>query len=155
MSSTESVVNFTGTPAGCDNYQWDASRSDVALAGTVTRVTIRVTNQLREHTSITGTGIILPFQMDAYRGSSYRRYRPWRDSLPTKFKVEQTGSYWYHSQFRLPGMTGGVWRIVIDPAGRRGRCPSRPDYTILLSDWTDEDPMRVLSKLKVQGDYYN
>jgi len=26
---------------------------------------------------------------------------------------------------------------------------------VLLSDWTDEDPMRVFSKLKVQSDYYN
>ncbi|MDP1532128.1 MAG: copper resistance system multicopper oxidase, partial [Rubrivivax sp.] len=29
------------------------------------------------------------------------------------------------------------------------------DHVILLSDWTDEDPMRVFSKLKAQGDYYN
>ncbi|KAK0358087.1 hypothetical protein LTR94_036789, partial [Friedmanniomyces endolithicus] len=26
---------------------------------------------------------------------------------------------------------------------------------MLLSDWTDDDPMRVYSKLKAQGDNYN
>ena len=29
------------------------------------------------------------------------------------------------------------------------------DYVVQLSDWTDEDPMRVFSKLKTQSDYYN
>ncbi len=29
------------------------------------------------------------------------------------------------------------------------------DYVVMLSDWTDEDPARVLSKLKKQSDYYN
>ena len=29
------------------------------------------------------------------------------------------------------------------------------DHVVLLSDWTDEDPMRVLAKLKAQSDYYN
>src|SRR3546814_5213769 len=35
--------------------------------------------------------------------------------------------------------------------------PVRADreYVVQLSDWTDEDPMRVLAKLKTQGDYYN
>ncbi|MDF7060261.1 copper resistance system multicopper oxidase, partial [Escherichia coli] len=43
---------------------------------------------------------------------------------------------------------------VIDPAGE-DRVRTDRDYTVLLSDWTDEDPMRVLTKLKIQGDYYN
>ncbi|WP_425088532.1 copper resistance system multicopper oxidase [Stutzerimonas stutzeri] len=29
------------------------------------------------------------------------------------------------------------------------------DYVVLLSDWTDENPTRVLAKLKKQSDYYN
>jgi hypothetical protein len=29
------------------------------------------------------------------------------------------------------------------------------DYVVMLSDWTDEDPTRVLAKLKKQSDYYN
>lgn len=28
-------------------------------------------------------------------------------------------------------------------------------YVVLLSDWTDENPTRVLAKLKKQSDYYN
>lgn len=29
------------------------------------------------------------------------------------------------------------------------------DHVVLLSDWTDEDPMSVFRKLKVMPDYYN
>ena len=29
------------------------------------------------------------------------------------------------------------------------------EHVVLLSDWTDEDPARVLSKLKKQSNYYN
>lgn len=44
--------------------------------------------------------------------------------------------------------------IIIDPAGAD---PIRADreYVLQLSDWTDEDPMRVFEKLKMQSDYYN
>lgn len=29
------------------------------------------------------------------------------------------------------------------------------DYVVLLSDWSDEKPQRILAKLKKQSDYYN
>ena len=44
--------------------------------------------------------------------------------------------------------------IVIDPRDGETIQADR-DHVVLLSDWTDEDPMRVFSKLKAQGDYYN
>src|SRR3546814_9928239 len=50
--------------------------------------------------------------------------------------------------------TGMIGAIVIEAAQSD---PVRADreYVVQLSDWTDEDPMRVLAKLKMQGDYYN
>ena len=44
--------------------------------------------------------------------------------------------------------------IIIDPTGGDPIRADR-DYIVQLADWTDEDPMRVLHKLKMQGDYYN
>lgn len=44
--------------------------------------------------------------------------------------------------------------IVIDPRDGETIHAAR-DHVVLLSDWTDEDPMRVLAKLKAQSDYYN
>jgi len=149
----ESVVNFTGTPRV-------ATTINGMLPGPTLRwrqgdtVTIRVTNRLHEHTSIHWHGIILPFQMDGVPGISFAGIAP-GETFTYQFKVEQTGSYWYHSHSGFQEMTGVYGGIVIDPATGVDGVRADRDYTILLSDWTDEDPMRVLSKLKVQSDYYN
>ncbi len=50
-------------------------------------------------------------------------------------------------------MTGVYGAIVID--GDDDTIRADRDYSVLLSDWTEEDPMRILSKLKTQSDYYN
>jgi FtsP/CotA-like multicopper oxidase with cupredoxin domain len=50
-------------------------------------------------------------------------------------------------------MTGVYGSLIID--GDEDPVRADRDYAVLLSDWTDEDPMRVMSKLKIQSDYYN
>lgn len=44
--------------------------------------------------------------------------------------------------------------IVIEQSGGETIRADR-DFVVQLSDWTDEDPMRVFAKLKTQSDYYN
>ncbi|ANA35752.1 Copper resistance protein CopA [Ralstonia mannitolilytica] len=148
----ETPVNFTGKPGM-------ATTINGMLPGPTLRwrqgdtVTIRVTNRLAEPTSIHWHGIILPFQMDGVPGISFRGIAP-GETFTYRFKVEQSGSYWYHSHSGFQEMTGVYGGLIIDPAGGETIRADR-DYSVLLSDWTDEDPMRVLSKLKVQSDYYN
>jgi CopA family copper-resistance protein len=148
----ETPVNFTGKPGM-------ATTINGMLPGPTLRwregdtVTIRVTNRLPEPTSIHWHGIILPFQMDGVPGISFSGIAP-GETFAYRFKVQQSGSYWYHSHSGFQEMTGLYGGIVIDPAGE-DRVRADRDYTVLLSDWTDEDPMRVLTKLKIQGDYYN
>ena len=50
-------------------------------------------------------------------------------------------------------MTGVYGGLIIE--GDSDPVRADRDYSVLLSDWTDGDPMRVLSKLKVRSDYYN
>src|SRR3546814_464147 len=71
-----------------------------------------------------------------------------------QFKVQQSGTYWFRSHSGMQEATGVYGAIIIDSAQAD---PIRADreYVVQLSDWTDEDPMRVLAKLKMQGDYYN
>jgi CopA family copper-resistance protein len=148
----ESPVNYTGKPAM-------ATTINGMLPGPTLRwregdtVTIRVTNRLRETTSIHWHGILLPFEMDGVPGLSFHGIPPGQ-TFTYRFKVAQSGSYWYHSHSGFQEMTGVYGGIVIDAAGEDPVRADR-DYTVLLSDWTDEDPMRVLSKLKTQSDYYN
>lgn len=116
-------------------------------------VTLRVRNHLQEDTSIHWHGIILPANMDGVPGLSFEGIAP--DGMyEYKFEVKQNGTYWYHSHSGLQEQAGVYGALVIDAKELEPFSYDR-DYVVLLSDWTDEDPARVLSKLKKQSDYYN
>ena len=116
-------------------------------------VTIRVTNRLAVDTSIHWHGILLPYQMDGVPGISFKGIAP-GETFVYRFTLRQSGTYWYHSHSAFQEMTGMYGALIIEPrAGER--YPAQQDHVIQLSDWTDEDPMRALSKLKVQSDVYN
>ncbi|MNK37866.1 Copper resistance protein A precursor [compost metagenome] len=116
-------------------------------------VTLHVTNRLREQTSIHWHGILLPTEMDGVPGLSFPGIDPGQ-TFTYRFDVRQSGTYWYHSHSGFQEQTGLYGAIVIDPRHRDPIASDR-DYTVLLSDWTDEDPMRLFNKLKVMPDYYN
>jgi CopA family copper-resistance protein len=149
---SETPVNFTGMPRM-------ATTVNGSIPGPTLRwregdtVTIRVTNQLSEDTSIHWHGIILPYQMDGVPGISFNGIPP-GETFTYRFKVEQTGTYWYHSHSGMQEQTGMYGAIIIDPVGADPIHADR-EYVVQLGDWTDEDPMRVFSKLKMKGDYYN
>ncbi|PLC48631.1 copper resistance protein CopA [Pollutimonas subterranea] len=148
----ESPVNFTGNPRMATTVNGSLPAPTLRWREGDT-ITIRVKNRLKEATSIHWHGIILPFQMDGVPGISFTGIAP-GETFTYRFKVEQSGTYWYHSHSGMQEATGVYGAIIIDPAQTD---PIRADreYVVQLSDWTDEDPMRVLAKLKMQGDYYN
>jgi CopA family copper-resistance protein len=148
----ESPVNYTGNPRMATTINGSIPAPTLRWREGDT-VTIRVTNRLREDTSIHWHGIILPFQMDGVPGISFKGIAP-GETFTYRFKVEQSGTYWYHSHSGMQEQTGMYGAIVIEPAGGETIRADR-DHVIQLSDWTDEDPMRVFAKLKMQGDYYN
>lgn len=116
-------------------------------------VTLRVRNRLKHDTSIHWHGIILPANMDGVPGLSFHGIAP--DGMyEYKFKVNQNGTYWYHSHSGYQEQLGVYGALVIDAKEPEPFTYDR-DYVVLLSDWTDEDPARVISKLKKQSDYYN
>ena len=152
LTIAQTPVNFTGAPRM-------ATTVNGSLPGPTLRwragdtVTIRVTNRLAEDTSIHWHGILLPYQMDGVPGISFNGIAP-GETFTYRFKVQQTGTYWYHSHSGMQEQTGMFGAIIVDPPGADPIRVDR-DHVVLLSDWTDEDPMRVLAKLKVQSDYYN
>ncbi len=148
----ESPVNFTGSPRMATTVNGSLPAPTLRWREGDT-ITIRVKNRLKETTSIHWHGIILPFQMDGVPGISFTGIAP-GETFTYRFKVQQSGTYWYHSHSGMQEATGVYGAIIIDPAQAD---PIRADreYVVQLSDWTDEDPMRVLAKLKMQGDYYN
>lgn len=148
----QSSVNFTGK-----------SRTATTINGSLPaptlrfkegdEVTIRVTNTLNVPTSIHWHGIILPYQMDGVPGVSFDGIAP-GETFVYKFTLQQSGTYWYHSHSGFQKMTGLYGALIIEP--KEGELyPVDRDHIVQLSDWSDEDPMRVFSKLKIQSDLYN
>lgn len=148
----ETPVNITGSPR-------TAMTINGSLPGPLLRwregetVTLRVKNRLDQDTSIHWHGIILPANMDGVPGLSFHGIAP--DGMyEYKFNVHQNGTYWYHSHSGLQEQAGVYGPIVIDSKEPEPFQYDR-DYVVMLTDWTDEDPSRVMAKLKKQSDYYN
>ncbi len=116
-------------------------------------VTLHVTNKLKKDSSIHWHGLILPYQMDGVPGISFDGIKP-GETFTYKFKVQQHGTYWYHSHSGFQEQTGVYGAIVIKPKKKE---PFKVDLdnVILLSDWSDEKPEAIFRKLKLSSDYYN
>lgn len=145
-------VNFTGT-------ERIATTVNGGLPGPTLRwkegedVTLRVTNHLKEESSIHWHGIILPSAMDGVPGMSFEGIKP-GETFEYKFKVEQYGTYWYHSHSSFQEQTGLFGSIIIDPKDPTPFAYDR-EMVVMLSDWTDETPQHVYATLKKMSDYYN
>ncbi|HEY7642806.1 MAG TPA: copper resistance system multicopper oxidase [Steroidobacteraceae bacterium] len=152
LTIDELPVNFTG-----------ARRTAVAINGQVPgptlrfregdTITIRVTNRLRETTALHWHGLIVPADMDGVPGVSFAGIAP-GTTFTYRFKVNQSGTYWYHAHARFQEQIGLYGSIVIDP--RNGeRHGAQREHLILFSDWTDHDPEHIYRTLKLQSDYFN
>jgi hypothetical protein len=112
---------------------------------------IRVRNELAEETSIHWHGLLLPPGMDGVPWVSFPPISPGA-TFTYEFPVRQAGTYWYHSHSGLQEQRGVYGAIAIAPAA--GFAGADRDETVVLSDWTDEDPARVLHTLKRGGHWY-
>lgn len=148
----ETPVNFTGEKRMATTINGSIPAPTLVWREGET-VTIRVTNRLSVSTSMHWHGIILPFQMDGVPGISYKGIAP-GETFTYRFKVQQSGTYWYHSHTGFQEMTGMYGSIVIVPKTGEKISTDR-DMVVQLSDWTDDHPMSVFAHLKQQSDYYN
>lgn len=148
----ETPVNFTGVTRLATTINASIPAPTLRLREG-DEVTIRVTNRLSVATSIHWHGIILPFQMDGVPGLSFDGIAP-GETFIYQFKLQQSGTYWYHSHSGFQEMSGMYGALIIEP--RNGeRIKADRDLVVQLSDWTDDDPMRAFGKLKIQSDVYN
>lgn len=117
------------------------------------RVKLRVTNHLKEDSSIHWHGIVLPSTMDGSPGFDFDGIKP-GETFEYEFDVKQNGTYWYHSHSGLQEQTGLLGAIIIDPKEPDPVAYDR-DMVILLSDWTDTAPEKIYKNLKKMSHYYN
>ncbi|MGB5465009.1 MAG: copper resistance system multicopper oxidase [Sedimenticolaceae bacterium] len=154
LAYTPTPVNFTGN-----------ERFATAINGSVPApvlrwregdiVTLHVTNNLAEDTSVHWHGIILPSSQDVVPNISdgFKGIKP-GETFSYRFPVIQNGTYWYHSHSGFQEQTGAYGAIVIDPKEPEPFLYDR-EYVVMLSDWSDEDPNAIYAKLKKLSHYYN
>lgn len=148
----ESPVNFTGVVRMATTINGSIPAPTLRLKEG-DDVTIRVTNNLAVPSSIHWHGIILPYQMDGVPGISFKGIMP-GETFVYKFKLQQSGTYWYHSHSGFQEMTGMYGALIIEPR-EQDVISADNEHIIQLSDWTDDDPMELFRKLKIQGDVFN
>ncbi|MEK6659984.1 MAG: copper resistance system multicopper oxidase [Campylobacterota bacterium] len=152
LSIENTYVNITGNPS-------IATTINGMLSGPILRwkegdtVTINVTNNLNEDTSIHWHGIILPAAMDGVPGISFSGIKP-GETFTYSFPIVQSGTYWYHSHSGFQEQTGIFGAIIIEPKVKDPYEYDR-EYVISLSDWSDEKPSSVYRKIKLSSSYYN
>ncbi len=165
------ALSATGAQAGLVEYDFDIDTVTVHLTGKPAQAlaiggripaptieatvgdTLRVTfrNRLAEESSVHWHGILLPNDQDGV---------PWLTTQPIgagasftyEYKVSHAGTYWYHSHSGLQEQRGVYGALVFHP--EKETIAAERDYVVVLSDWTDEAPERVLRNLKKDGDYY-
>ncbi|BAV04479.1 multicopper oxidase [Filimonas lacunae] len=111
---------------------------------------IYVHNQLKkEQTSLHWHGLILP---NRYDGVPYLTTAPIEpgETHEYKFPLVQSGTYWYHSHTGLQEQNGMHGAFIIHKRNE----PVMPEYTLILSEWTDMNPMQVHRRLHNADDWF-
>ena len=110
---------------------------------------IYVHNNMDMETSIHWHGLLLP---NRYDGVSYLTTAPIKagETHLYKFPLIQHGTYWYHSHTMFQEQSGMYGAFII----KKRDAPDVPEHTLLLSDWTNENPHQVDRSLHNATDWY-
>jgi FtsP/CotA-like multicopper oxidase with cupredoxin domain len=114
---------------------------------------IHVTNQLGEPASIHWHGLLVPANMDGVPNlNGFVAIKP-GETFTYRFRVKQSGTYWYHSHSLGQEQIGLYGAIIIAPKERDSIDADR-DYVVMLSEATQETPERILSNLQGDASHY-
>ncbi|NEX91242.1 copper resistance system multicopper oxidase [Caulobacter sp. 17J65-9] len=147
------TVTITGEPSEAITVNGQVPGPTLRLREGET-ATIRVTNRLDEETSVHWHGLLLDGKVDGVPGfNGFQGIKP-GETYTYTFPVIQSGTYWYHAHSVTQEQAGHYGSIVIDPA-EGPKIKTDRDYVVVFSEFTREDPERILRNLKVDPGYYN
>ena len=163
----DTIVKFTGK-----------SKKAIAINGSIPApaltfvegdtAEIYLHNMLNEETSLHWHGVILPNQADGVPFLTTKKIGPGETHL-YKFKVVQNGTYWYHSHSALQEQSGMYGALIFKTKDEAQRAMAMNDsiskpvlnklfdkeYTVVLSEWTDDNPMQVQRRLRTANDWFS
>ena len=145
------TVNFTGNDITAMSIGGSIPAPTIeATVGDTLRVTFH--NKMDVPSSVHWHGILLPQEQDGVPFVTMKPIQPGA-SFTYEYPVIHHGTYWYHSHTGLQEQRGIYGSMVFHPKGGEAE-KSDHDLVVVLSDWTDENPNRVMHNLKKSDDYY-
>lgn len=145
---TDTVVNYTGKTVKAIAINGTIPGPELHFTEGDTAV-IRVHNNAKHETSIHWHGLLLPNEQD---GVPYLTTAPIKSNTvhTYKFPLKQSGTYWYHSHTMLQEQSGMYGAFII----HKKESPKMPEYVMLLSDWSNENPHEIERSLHKETDWY-
>ena len=157
LSIDEGIVNVTGKPVKriTVNSQFPAPLLEFEEGD---EAVIRVKNNLKnQDSSIHWHGLLLPGIMDGVPGfNGYNGIKP-NEEFVYKFKVRQSGTYWYHAHSKGQEQDGLYGSLVIYPKNKKPLAAHERtdrDYVVMLSDFHEQTSDQIQKNLKVSAEYY-
>lgn len=139
LNIAEGTVNITGKPVKriTVNGQFPAPLLEFEEGDDAV---IHVHNNLKnQDSSIHWHGLLLPGLMDGVPGfNGFNAIKPNGDFV-YKFKVRQSGTYWYHAHSKGQEQDGLYGSLVIYPKGKKPLATHEQadrDYVVMLSDFS-------------------
>jgi len=153
---TDTIVNFTGKKKHAYAINGIIPGPELVFTEGDT-AEIYLHNMLtNEETSLHWHGIILPNQADGVPYLTTSPIKPGETHL-YKFPVVQNGTYWYHSHSSLQEQAGMYGALIFKKRDESQGIKNKLfdfEYTLILSEWTDEDPNQVQRRLRTGNDWY-
>lgn len=150
----DTIVNYTGK-----------NRKALAINGQIPAPTlyftegdtavIKVHNQMDKPTSIHWHGLLVPNAQDGVPFLTTAPVLPHSTHI-YKFPIVQNGTYWYHSHAGLQEQKGLYGAFVIhkrDNDSLRTQADRLPEYTFVLSDWTNVGANEINRRLHTDSDW--
>ncbi len=143
----DTIVNFAGKEKHAYSVNGQIPMPELHFTEGDT-AEIYVHNELSTETSIHWHGLILPNEQDGV---------PYLTTAPIKahsthlysFPIVQNGTYWYHSHTGLQEQIGMYGAFIIHKREEQ----KIPEYTMILSDWTNMKPFEVHRRLHSANDW--
>lgn len=146
---TDTVLNYTGKDVHAIAVNGQTPMPTLYFTEGDTAMIVLHNRLKKGETSLHWHGLILP---NLYDGVPWLTTPPIKagESYTYKFPLKQHGTYWYHSHTMLQEQSGMNGALIIHP-----RQPdSIPEYTLLLTDWTDMKPSEVDRLLHTGSDWF-
>jgi len=157
LNIAENTVNITGKPLKriTVNGQFPAPLLEFEEGDDAV---IYVHNNLKnQDSSVHWHGLLLPGIMDGVPGfNGFNGIKPQQDFV-YRFKVRQSGTYWYHAHSKGQEQDGLYGALVIYPKDKKPIVAAEKtdrDYVVMLSDFHESSSDQIMKNLKKDAEYY-